>query len=574
MAIFSRLSLTALKRKFRKLPQATGERRHSLAFLNISQFLGAMNDNIFKLILVFMLIGVEGQQKASIILSAVGALFVIPFLLFSSAAGVLADRFSKQRLLVIMKAAECVTMFLALFAFAYQSAWAGYSLLFLLATHSAMFGPAKYSIIPEIVPRDRVSKANGLITGCTYLAMIVGTFFASFLTEVTHRQFVVTAGFCFLMALIGLGSAFGIKKTLPQGSQKRVNPLFLREIYQTLRFCVGRKHLLLSVFGSSYFLFLGAFTQLNIIPYAMESLHLSDVAGGYLFLSTALGIAIGSFIAGKASKKQVELGLTCLAGLAMSLLFLLLSIFSSSLTCSIIFLVLLGIFGGAFIVPCDSYTQLASPHEKRGQIIAAANFLSFSGVLVASLALYIFSNFLGLSSANGFAMLGVCTLIVSLVMTCRLSDLSLPYFARKLSLFWRLRIQGLDLVEKMPDAVLVLTEPNLQKTLVLLELVPNAQLFVIKKTEKNARWLNKLFYSIHFLPVHDDMGNLIKLARSKAKEHLRPCFCLEGTLPKVSTESSFTFWKFLLSSSPSFILVDIVFESGQPIRVTFSKLEK
>lgn len=561
-------------RKFKKLPGASGEKRHSLAFLNVAQFLGAMNDNIFKLILVFMLIGIQGQQKASIILSAVGAIYVIPFLLFSSTAGVLADRFSKQKLLVIMKVAECITMFLALFSFAYHSAWAGYTLLFLLASHSAMFGPAKYSIIPEIVPRDRVSKANGLITGCTYLAMIVGTFFASFLTEITHRQFVIATGFCFLMSVIGLLSTFGIKKTLPQGSEKKVNPLFIREIYRTLRFCVGRKHLLLSVFGSSYFLFVGSFTQLNIIPFAMESLHLSDVAGGYLFLSTALGIVIGSFIAGKASKKQVELGLTCMAGFAMALLFLLLSIFSSSLTCSIIFLVLLGIFGGAFVVPCDSYTQLASPQEKRGQIIAAANFLSFTGVLVASFALYFFSNFLGLSSAKGFAMLGVCTLLVTIMMTFRLSDLSLPYFARKLSFFWRLRIQGFEQVENTPNAVLILSEPNLQKVLVLLDLVPNAQLFIIKKTEKNIGWLNKLFYSIHFIPLHEDMGNLVQVAKAKAKEHLRPCFCLEGPLPTFGSESPSSFWKRLLSSSPSFILVDVISQPGQPIRVTFSKLEK
>ncbi len=548
MAIFSRSPFSALKRKlgmFSKIP-SNGEKRHSLAFLNAAQFLGAMNDNMFKLILVYMLIGVEGEKQASAILSAVGALFVIPFLLFSSAAGILADRFSKQKLLIMMKVAECTIMFLAFFAFAYQSGWAGYTLLFLLATHSAMFGPAKYSIIPEIVPRDRVSKANGLITGCTYLAMIMGTFFASFLTEITNRQFVLTAGFCFLMAVIGLLSSFGIRKTAPQGSEKKINPLFLREIYQTLRFCMGRKHLLISVFGSSYFLFLGAFTQLNIIPFAMDSLHLSDVAGGYLFLATALGIAIGSFIAGKASKKQVELGLTCLSGFALSLLFICLAIFSSSLSCSIIFLVLLGIFGGGFIVPCDSYTQVASPQEKRGQIIAAANFLSFCGVLAASLTLYIFSNILDLSSASGFALLGILTLAVSLVMAGRLSDLSLPYLARKLSLFWRLQIHGIDLVEQMPKAPLVMTEPTVRKALILLDLVPDAQLFILKKS--GSSWLNKFFYSIHFLPADADMENL------KTHEHLRPCFCLQE----------------LPSLPEPFILVDIIHEQGK-IKVTFSK---
>ncbi|MBI2742342.1 MAG: MFS transporter [Chlamydiales bacterium] len=533
------------------LPGLSKERRHSLAFLNLSQFLGAMNDNMFKLILVFLVIDIKGPEKANLIVSAAGATFVLPFLLFSSTAGVLADRFSKQKLLVMMKIAEVLIMTLALFAFGYRSIWAGYTLLFLLASHSAMFGPSKYGIIPEIVVRDRVSKANGLITGFTYLAMILGTFFASFFTEITGRKFVLTAAFCLVMALIGLASSFGIKRTLPQGSEKEINPLFLREIYRTLCFCKGRKHLLLSIFGSAYFLFIGAFTQLNIIPYAMQSLHLSDIAGGYLFLPTALGIAIGSFIAGKASKKQIELGLSCLAGVAISLLLFLLSATSTSLITAVLLLILLGIFGGAFIVPFDSYTQLASPHEHRGQVIAAANFLSFCGVLVASIALYLFGNVLELSSATGFAVLGGCTLLVSLWFIGRLSDLSLPYFARKASIFWKLKITGSELLEKSPDAVVILENPSMKKALILLDLIPNAQLFVIKSSEKNLSWLNKLFFSVHFLTAEKGREKL-----PEPKEEMRPCFLGLTSLPAVDPKA-LPFWKRFSRPNASYILVDI-----------------
>lgn len=568
MALFSRPSLSAFKRGLQKFPGLGEEKRHSLTFLNISQFLGAMNDNMFKLILVFLAIDIEGPAKASLILAGAGGIFVLPFLLFSSTAGVLADRFSKQKLLVIMKIAECVIMLLALFAFAYRNVWAGYALLFLLATHSAMFGPAKYGIIYEIVPRDRVSKANGLVTGFTYLAMILGTFFASFITEITGRRFVLSASFCLLMALIGLAASFGIKKTLPQGSDKKLNPLFISEIHKTLLSCKGKRHLLLSIFGSAYFLFIGSFTQLNIIPYAMQSLHLTDVEGGYLFLPTAFGIAIGSFFAGKASKKQIELGLSCVAGLAIALLFFVLAATSSSLILACILLVLLGVCGGAFIVPCDSYTQLASPHEKRGQIIAAANFLSFLGVLLAACALYIFGDMLGLSSAKGFAMLGFITLIVSLWMIGRLSDLSLPYITHKLFFFRRAKAQGLDLVENAPDAVLVIEDPTLKKISTLFELVPNAQLFIVKPAEKRThRWFNKLFYSIHYMPAQENMERLLKTCRLSLKEGLRPCILLDQPLPSSGTKPSL--WKRISSLSPSFIQLTLINQTA-----VFTPIEK
>ncbi|HNA62001.1 MAG TPA: MFS transporter, partial [Rhabdochlamydiaceae bacterium] len=258
--------------------------------------MGVLNDNIFKLVIAFLLIDIIGKEHASSILSLAGAIFVIPFLLFSSTAGVLADRLSKQRLMMWMKAAEMATMVLATVAFAFKSVWGSCGLLFLLSTHSALFGPSKYAIISELVPQDKVSSANGLITSFTYLGVILGTFLASFTTEITNHNFVIIAAFCFVVAAIGFISTFGIRDTPPQGSHKQLNFLFVRDIYATLKFCYTRKHLLVAITGSAYFLFIGAFAQLNIIPYTITELHRSEVTGGYLFLSTALGIALGAFM--------------------------------------------------------------------------------------------------------------------------------------------------------------------------------------------------------------------------------------------------------------------------------------
>jgi acyl-[acyl-carrier-protein]-phospholipid O-acyltransferase/long-chain-fatty-acid--[acyl-carrier-protein] ligase len=406
---------------FSRLSKWMGLNSHStLGYLNTVQFFGALNDNMFRFLLAFMLIGIEGLENASDILSFATALFVTPFLLFSSAAGVLADKFSKQKVIVLMKAVEVAVLFAALFVFTAKSAFWGYSLLFILSIHSAIFGPSKYGIIPELVPKERVAKANGIITACTYLAAILGTFLASFVTEITGRNFPFTISFCFLFAIVGFLASLKIKATPSQGSKTRINPLFVLEIYRNLVVAKKKDNLIYSIFGSALFISIAAFTQLNVIPLAIHSLHLSDATGGYLFLATAFGIAFGAFLVGRLSKKGGDLRFSCFAGFMLALLFFLLSLFHTNLTLVSLCLFLLGLFGGFFVVPCDAYTQLNSPEDKRGQFIGAANFLGFLGILLASLLLYLFSTLLSMTPAENFRALSLLVLAIALLYTFRL----------------------------------------------------------------------------------------------------------------------------------------------------------
>lgn len=501
--------------------------QHSLGFLNISQFLGVVNDNLFKLVLVFMLIDAQGPSRANMILSLAGAIFVIPFLLFSSSAGMLADRCSKQRILRYIKAVEIVIMVLAFIAFAYQSAWAGYALLFLLAAQSAVFGPAKYGIIPELVPTSAISKSNGLITSFTYLGIIIGTFFASFMTEITNHNFWIVIAFALALAVIGFVASFGVKYTPPQGSKKKFNIWFIRTIFKTLHSVRDERHLLLAVSGSAYFLFIGAFTQLNIIPFAMQSLKLSEVAGGYLFLSTAFGIAAGSYLAGKASRKRVEMAMPCIAGLAIALFLFCLSIFSTNLTLTIIFLFVLGVAGGGFIVPCDSFAQVFSPQEKRGQVIAASNFLGFVGVLVASFAIFLFGDLLELRSATSFFLIGLTTLIFSLFLIFRVSDYLFHFLSRKLLVSRRLTEKpDLSLLYDHPHAPLVLPKGSFRETMILVGVIPHLHVYFLKKSALSFPWFGNLFYSLHRSSSDEKLPQLIEKQKGliRKDEHL----CIVG----------------------------------------------
>ncbi len=555
MPLFRSEKQSGLKKALHKIPFVFHNGKGSLAYLNATQFLGVINDNIFKFVMAFLLIDALGADRASEILSATGAVYVIPFLLLSSSAGILADRFSKQKLLIVMKSAEIFVMILALFAFASKSVWGCYILLFCLSSHSAMFGPSKYGIIPELVPFDKVSRANGLITSFTYLAIIIGTFLASFLTEVTDRHFTLIAGFCLLVAVAGFITSFGIKQTPAQDAKKKINFLFIREIFHTLVDCRKQRHLLPAIFGSAYFLFIGAFTQLNIIPFAIQSLHLSEVAGGYLFLSTSLGIALGSFLAGKVSRKRIELGISCAAGIGITLFFFLLSIFSRSLIFDIICLMSIGILGGIFIVPFDTFIQLYSKNEKRGQTIGAANFLSFAGVLIASIALFVFNQIFDLTSATSFGVIGFLTLGVTAALTVRLSDLSISFFSRKvLHPLYRFKRSPNDPTEHSDNTIFVLENGQWKDALLLIGAIPNLHLLIPVKENKRPAWFIRIFYSFHCLPAELNSNQLLETVKTHLKEGVVPCLFLKNHCPKALCRNVNSLLDFFKRSSSKILI--------------------
>ena len=487
----------------------------SFYLLNATQFLGALNDNIFKLLVIYLLINVKGPAAANTILSLAGAIFVVPFLLFSSGAGVLADRMSKRTIIVFTKCLELLIMSFGVVSVYFSWEFGSYTALFFMATQSALFGPSKYGIIPELVEEKMVSKANGSLTSLTYLAIILGTFLASFITDITDKNFVLESCFCVFIAISGLLTSLGISRTEPQRSTKRINPVFIYEIYQTLKSSWQIPHLLPCIFGSSFFLFIGAFTQLNIIPFAMQSLHLSEVGGGYLFLSTAVGIAIGAVLAGQLSKDKVEPGISCICGFFISLFFFLLYLFSWSLPATIIILALLGVVGGAYLIPFDAYLQVNSPDERRGQVIAASNFFSFFGVLMAALCLYVIAEELGFSAASGFALMGFLSLVANIISIGRLSALFFPFFVRKILK----RFRKLQLASPLPDpsTVIILHSNSWWDAILLFAYLPRLKILLPDPFFRRFPWFNGFVDSFRIIPPEPDKEETLKKLFTQAK---------------------------------------------------------
>lgn len=462
-------------------------------YLNCTQFLGAMNDNIYKLLIVYCFIALEGKEASNKIIASVGAIYVLPFLFLSSTAGTMADRFSKRSIIVAVKFVEFFVMLLGLVSFYMGSKVLAYGALFLLACHSAIFAPCKYGIVPEIVPADRISKANGIVTSCTYSAIIVGTFLASFLTDITHYNFILSSCAAIFFAALGIFFSLGIPKTPPSGSQKEISPRFITELFINLKLIFKQPSLLSAVLGSSFFLFVGSYAQLNMIPFALEALGLTDVQGGYLFLLTALGIGAGSLLAGKLSGKTVELGLVPFGGYGIAACCILLSLCQDNLALEIILITLIGIFGGIYLVPLDSYIQLASPKTIRGQVIATTNFLGFCGVLLSAGMLYFLSEIVGLKAANGFLVMGIIAAIFVTGITLAISGYVTRFFYMILARYkFRATVNGKENLQGHAASIFFSTLPSWPWSAILIgSQSRRMKLFVLRETSDKGSWFQR-----------------------------------------------------------------------------------
>lgn len=541
----------------------------SFTYLNTTQFLVALIDNIYKFLIVYFLISVQGIQNTHQIMALTGATFVLPFLLFSATSGTLADRFSKRNVIIFAKSFEFMVMCVGLACFYSHSVAGCYLILFLLATTSAIFGPSKYGILPELVGTDNISKANGLMTSFTFLAIILGTFLASFILDYTNRNFILAATGCIGLSFIGLVTSFCIEYTPPSGSKKEFKLFFLREIFDSLKIAWQDSFLLMAVLGSSFFMFLGAFVQLNIIPFAMESLQLTDIQGGYLFLLTAIGIGLGSLTAGRISGKIVELGLVPVAAVCIAICCYMIDLFSDHFYVVTSLLVVLGFCGGMYQIPLDSFIQVTSPNKSRGRIIAATNFLSFGGVLAASILVFMITAVLGFRADKGFTIMGSFTLGIAAILTFQYFDYMTRFIAMVLSkLHFQSTIIGKEFLPEVP-ALYVCYHQAWNETLILLGSQRRRIRFFIEDEKDHTKWLKRLYLLLRvvMVPAPETLQNdalCLSAIRKTLDKGISVCIFvnnpdIQSQIEKLKTSYSF---KELLSDT-EYPMIPVVIEKGE-----------
>lgn len=418
--------------------------------LLLTQFLSIINDNLLKWLVAEIAIHEMGDEYRGFALGGGTAAFVLPFIIFASPAGYLADRFSKRNVIVYVKAIELVVALLATLAIGLSSTILMFLTLFLLGTQASLFGPSKLGSIPEYLKTEKLSIANGVANLTTVVAIIIGTIAGFKLYDLTgpsgHEPVnipgfgqvngLVVSGVAMLgLATVGLLISM-VMRPVPAANPRRVfHWNLISSTKRDLRLISRDWFLLRVALGAAFFWSLACLAQLNLEPYAEKILLLSKEETGHMMGFMAAGVCVGSVVAGLWSGSKVEMRLVPWAagGLVVCGVMLYLSqdialirtmmgaaqadwMAENAKPITIVWLFLLGAFGGAYDVPLMAYLQKYSREEERGSVFAANNFLTFAGMFVISLLFFLISDLLKVTPPWVFMLSGLITIPVAVVM--------------------------------------------------------------------------------------------------------------------------------------------------------------
>ena len=381
--------------------QLMKERRFRPFFF--TQFLGAFNDNVFKTALITIVTFRAGQLTnidSKTLATLLPGLFILPFFLFSATSGQLADKLEKSSIARGVKIFEIAVMLIAAWGFLTNSLWLLVTALFCMGFHSTVFGPMKYAYLPQHLKSDELIGGNGMVEMGSFVAILLGEVLGAWLATSNNGN-VVTSIAIVTLATLGWWVSRGIPLSPAADPTLKINWNPITETWNSLRFAHGNRTVWLSMLGISWFWFFGA-TLLAQFPN-----YTKDVLGGdesvFILLLTifSLGIGVGSLLCEKLSSGRVEIGLVPFGAIGLTLFGA--DLYFASPTVSSVApvafvsflldsshwrlladLILLGLFGGFYIVPMYALIQTRSEKSHQSRIIAANNILNALFMVVSA----------------------------------------------------------------------------------------------------------------------------------------------------------------------------------------------
>ncbi|WP_411379573.1 MFS transporter [Pseudomonas sp. MPB26] len=369
----------------------------------ITQLLGAFNDNIFKQSLILAILyklSIEGDRSIWINLCAL--LFILPFFLFSALAGQFGEKFNKDALIRAIKIGEIVIMAVGAAGFLTNHLELMLLALFAMGTHSALFGPVKYSIMPQALHDDELVGGNGLVEMGTFLAILAGTIGAGIMMSSTHYAPVVAVAII-AVAVLGYLASRSIPRAAASTPGLRLNWNIFSQSWATLRLGLGQTPAVSrSIVGNSWFWFVGAIYLTQIPAYAKEWLYGDETVVTLILTVFSVGIALGSMLCEKLSGRKVEIGLVPFGSFGLTVFGLLLwwhsggfpqnvqandwlAVLGYGQAWWVLFDILgLGVFGGFYIVPLYALIQSRTAEHERARVIAANNILNALFMVVSA----------------------------------------------------------------------------------------------------------------------------------------------------------------------------------------------
>lgn len=526
-------------------------RDRRFAPLFVTQFLGAFHDNVFKSAFVVMVLNMTlKEENASMLTTAASGVFILPFLLFSALAGQLADKYPKDQIIRMVKVAEICIAMLGGLSLVLGSIPLAFLALFALGTHSAFFGPSKYSILPQLLEKAELIGGNALVNTGTFLAILTGTIIGTVFVTVPGGPVIISA-FLLGSSVFGYLSARMIlpAPSMSPGITVNFNPV--TETIDILRHTFAQKpNIVRCILGISWFWFLGGMFMAQLPNYTKEVLGANEHVLSLFLVLFSIGIAIGGLINNRLLKGRVEgiyvplamIGITFFAFDLYAVskeynfdgitLLTINEFLSSSSNWRIVFdLFLIALCSGIFVVPLNAIIQYLTKEEERARIMAGnaivnAGFMVMSALTCAGLILLDFSItqiFLAYAIANAGVAIYICKILPDYLFKSILQAI--------FKLLYNVEVRGLENVEKAGKrAVIVGNHVSLLDPPLLAAFLPGRPMFAVNTQVANWWWVKPFLKLVDAFPIDPTNPFALKSMIRKVEEGRQIVIFPEGRL--------------------------------------------
>ena len=473
-----------------------GQRRFAPFFW--TQFLGAGNDNLFKFAFT-VLVTYQLQVSwlpASLAGLVIGALFILPFLLFSATSGQLADKFDKARLIQFTKSLEIAIMLLAAWGFVTADVVLLLACIFLMGLQSAFFGPVKFAYLPQHLAERELTGGNGMVEMGTFVAILLGNVAGGLLISVPEVGASWVAGACLALALFGRATAQAVPLSPASDPSLVINWNPVSETWRNLKLAHGNLVVFRSLLGISWMWFFGAAFLAQFPAFAKDVLHGDEQVASLLLVVFSVGIGVGSLLCEMLSRRHVEIGLVPFGAIGMSVFSADLYFASRGLAPSAGYtvraflaqpahwrvmadLALLSLFAGLYSVPMYALIQMRSQASHRARIIAANNilnalFMITSAVVVGALLA------IGLTIPQVFMVIAVLNAVVALYIFLIVPEYLLRFVAFVMArLVYRFEVKGDQNIPQSGAAILVCNHVSFIDPVLLMAASPRPIRFIM-----------------------------------------------------------------------------------------------
>jgi len=521
-----------------------GTRRFLPFFL--TQFLGAFNDNLFRnAVVVSITFGAAAAGGDAGILSNVSqGLFILPFFLFSALSGQLADKYEKSRLIRQTRFAEVVLMCAGAVALYYGRIPVLLSVIFLLGMLATIFGPLKYSLMPQHLRQSELVGGNALVDAGTFLAILIGTIAGGLLAP-TPNSGVATAGSdahltaavtMVAVAVVMYLCARAIPAASPTDPTLKVNFNPITSTLEVVRFAAKTRSIFLSLLGISWFWLVGALILAQLPAYARDVLGGDKTVYTLLLAAFSIGTALGSLACERLSGHKVEIGLVPLGSIGMTVCLLCLYFshpgahpgaqgpvadavswkvflgaggWKVALDCALI-----GVFGGLFIVPLYALILQRSSESHRARIIACNNIMNAGFMVLAALLAIGWLEFLHFSIPQLFILAAVLNAVVAAYIYTLVPEFLMRFLTWIfVSVMYRIKVRGLENIPETGPALIVSNHVSFMDPLVIGGNVRRPVRFVMDHHIFNIPVLSFIFRTARAIPIapaHEDPEALQK----------------------------------------------------------------